>query len=101
MTLTKVTSPPSLRPADGPVRYKVISGNDRSRGQDIEAQYVGPTVVNKIAGVIQTNSADATPSYFEKGAPANYTISFVPVNFERNMRIIILFPKQIKFSDDW
>jgi hypothetical protein len=36
--------------------------------------------------------AAAVPSFMEKGAPANYTIKFVPVNFETNMKILYTFP---------
>jgi hypothetical protein len=37
----------------------------------------------------------------ERGAAANYTISFTPINYERNMRIIIYFPVEITFPSGW
>lgn len=48
-----------------------------------------------------TALAAAVPSFMEKGAPANYTIKFVPVNFENNMKILFTFPKQISFPTPW
>lgn len=37
----------------------------------------------------------------ERGAAANYSISFTPHNYERNMRINIYFPKEITFPAGW
>ena len=37
----------------------------------------------------------------EKGANVNYTLSFVPVNFEKDMLILVKFPSQITFLDPW
>jgi hypothetical protein len=49
--------------------------------------------LNKEPGIISTETAIALPNFMEKGDPANYTISWIPRNFERNMRIIVYFPK--------
>lgn len=37
----------------------------------------------------------------EKGANVNYTMSFVPTNFETDMLITARFPSQITFKDPW
>jgi len=37
----------------------------------------------------------------EKGANVNYTLSFVPTNFETDMLIRVSFPPQITFEDPW
>lgn len=37
----------------------------------------------------------------EKGANVNYTMSFVPTNFETDMLIKARFPPQITFKDPW
>jgi hypothetical protein len=37
----------------------------------------------------------------EKGANVNYTLSFVPTNFEKDMLIKVRFPSQITFKDPW
>ena len=45
--------------------------------------------------------AAAVPSFMEKGSPANYTVAFVPLNFETNMKILITFPPEISFPKPW
>ena len=95
--MTRVTSPPSLRPATGSVTYTVTTNS----GAGIEAQSTGLPVGNTEPGIMQSVLAAAVPSFMEKGAPANYTIKFVPVNFESNMKILFTFPPQISFPKPW
>lgn len=95
--LTRVTSPPSLRPASGSISYSVTTNS----GAGIEAQATGLAVGNTEPGVMKSALAAAVPSFMEKGAPANYTIKFVPVNFETNMKILYTFPSQISFPKPW
>ena len=44
---------------------------------------------------------DALPSFMEKGANVNYTFSFIPINFEKDMLIKIRFPPQMTFPNPW
>ena len=44
---------------------------------------------------------DALPSFMEKGANVNYTLSFIPINFETDMLIIVRFPPEITFANPW
>lgn len=97
MVLTKISSPASLRPADGSIRYKVTT----TEGQDIEALTDGEIITNRDPAIMLASQAGALPSYMERGAAANYSITFTPKNYERNMRIYIYFPKEITFPADW
>lgn len=97
LVLTKISSPSSLRPADGAIRYRVTT----SDGQAIEEFNEGEIISNKDPAIMLASQAGALPSYMERGAKANYTISFTPLNYERNMRIYIYFPKEITFPAGW
>lgn len=37
-----------------------------------------------------------TPAFFEKNATTNYTVAFSPVNFEKNMKIVVKIPPEIQ-----
>ncbi len=50
--------------------------------------------------VISNQTAGITPSYFERAKLANYTLTFKPVNFEANMRILITVPSTIYIPDN-
>ena len=56
-------------------------------------------IVNAEAGTIDGTSAEVVASYFEKNKTANYTFSFTPVNFERNMRMYVGVPAEVKVPD--
>jgi hypothetical protein len=68
---------------------------------DIEAQSTGLSIVNTIPGSIRSDLTDALPSFMEKGANVNYTLSFIPINFETDMLIKVRFPPQITFKNPW
>jgi hypothetical protein len=87
--LTEISSPPSLRPAVGSISYKIRTNS----GSGVEEQTEGLSVGNTQPGVMKSELASAVPNFMEKGAPANYTIKFVPINFEANMKILFTFPK--------
>ena len=53
-------------------------------------------IVNAEAGTIDGTSAEVVASYFEKNKTANYTFAFTPTNFERNMRMYVGVPEEIR-----
>jgi len=95
INVTNITSQSSLRPAVGSVEFKVLS----AEGYIIEAQTSGFIIQNKFTGLLDINTTGISPNYFEKNAPANYTVSFNPINFEQNMKIHIGVPWSITIPD--
>jgi len=72
IVLTNITSPPSLRPAEGSIVFQVKT----TEGFMVEEQGTGLGVVNKKPSRISNTSAGISPSYFELSYFANYTIQF-------------------------
>jgi hypothetical protein len=68
-------------------------------GDIIEALDTGMNIFNQAPGEIPPKITEAVASYFEKNKTANYTFSFTPLNFERNMRIYVGVPEEIKIPD--
>ena len=56
-----------------------------SAGYLYESLSSGLTIQNTVTGTLNSGIASVQPNYFEKSALANYTFSFKPVNYERNM----------------
>jgi hypothetical protein len=58
----------------------------------IEEKTQGLELVNTETGYIDPTVTEVLPSYMEKDSYANYTFSFIPKNFEQNMKIYIKLP---------
>jgi hypothetical protein len=95
LMVTDVYPPSSLRPATESVYYESRTVN----GSRIESQYFGVEVFNKDFATINASAAEVLPSYMEKAEYANYTISFIPTNFEQNMKIRIRVPYSLIVSE--
>ena len=95
LLFTNVTSPDSLRPATGSIEYRVQT----SKGYTIEAYTEDLEVVNTKAGQLLSQYAGVSPAYFEKDAITNYTVAFSPINYEQNMKIVVVVPEQITFNE--
>lgn len=95
MMMTNIESLPSLRPVEGSIAFKILS----KEGYIIEAIDTGMSIANLEPGQIDPAESEVSASYFEKNKTANYTFSFVPTNFERNMRMYVGVPIEIKIPD--
>jgi hypothetical protein len=71
------------------------------QGEKLEYQLTDLNLQNTIAGTINPKTASVIPNYWEKGKLANYTIKFVPENFEQNMKIVIGLDKRVVIPDNW
>ena len=88
IVITNLTSPPSMRPVNGSIAYQVMTKD----GYTIEALSQGLTIKNSNYSLLAPGSVGISPDYYEKNTSANYTVSFVPKNFERNMLITLTVP---------
>jgi hypothetical protein len=61
-------------------------------GYTIEALSQGLIIKNSNYSLLDLGSVGISPDYYEKNTSANYTISFAPKNFERNMLITLIVP---------
>lgn len=78
ITFTNITSPYSLRPVNGSTVYSLTTTD----GYTIETYENDLKIVNKFLGSIEATTAGVSPDYFERNKTANYTLSFVPINYE-------------------
>lgn len=62
-------------------------------GAIIEEKAQGLELQNTETGHIDPEITEVLPSYMEKDSYANYTFSFIPKNFEQNMRVYIRLPE--------
>jgi hypothetical protein len=72
-----------------------------SAGFLYESLSSGLSIVNTETGTLSSSIASVQPNYFEKSALANYTFSFKPVNYERNMQIWIIIPSGLYVPDGY
>jgi hypothetical protein len=45
--------------------------------------------------------AGVSPNYWEKGRANNYTMTFHPIGFEVNMKLVVLVDRNIGIPDDF
>ena len=81
LNITNIVSPFSLKPSSGSIAFKALTAS----GALIEEQTTGFVITNSKAGALNVSQSELVPSYFEKDAFANYTLTFVPINYEINM----------------
>ena len=81
LLITDVVSAPSLAPSNGSIIYKALT----STNFVIEGKDSGFVVTNTEPGALSNVSTEIVPTYFEKDSFSVYTLSFVPLNYERNM----------------
>lgn len=60
----------------------------------------GVEIVNTLPGELNASITEVLPSYMEKSEFANYTLSFIPKNFEQNMKMYVVIPPQLALSDE-
>ena len=97
ITLTEISSPVSMRPTSGTVKYAV----ETAEGNAVESMTTDLTFQNTEWGERDRNLIEISPSYWEKGKPANYSFIIAPNNYEQNMKIYILLPQQIRVPEKW
>jgi hypothetical protein len=52
----------------------------------------GLTVTNTVPGLLNIFTTGVLPKSFSYGVWTNYSLSFVPLNYEQNMKILIAVP---------
>ena len=67
----------------------------------IESKSTGLEILNVEPGVLSNQTTGVTPNYWEKNTAANYTIGFVPKNYEQAMKILITVPKEIQIPENF
>ena len=66
----------------------------------MESMDEGVDIINTMPGELNASIVEVLPSYMEKDELANYTFSFIPKNFEQNMKMYLVVPMQLSLSDD-
>ena len=97
ITLTDISSPITMRPTTGTVVYSVVTAD----GNAVESMTTDLTFQNTEWGTLDRSLIEISPSYWEKAKPANYSFILTPNNYEQNMKIYILLPKQVRVPDNW
>jgi len=95
--LTNILNANSFRPTDSSLEYKLYD----SSGHLVEQKTSGMEIQNTVSSSIDANETGIYLNYWESGAPANYTFSFQPINFEKNMIIKVKVPSEITIPDDF
>ena len=76
--LTNIQNPESFRPLSKSLEFQTVTSDNYL----IESQSTGLEILNVEPGVLSNQTTGVTPNYWEKNTPANYTIGFVPLNYE-------------------
>lgn len=84
-------SAPSLAPSNGSIVFKALTKDNFI----IEGKDSGFVVTNTLAGALSNVTTEILPTYFEKDSYSVYTVSFEPLNFERNMQIKLFIPDDL------
>ena len=80
MTLTNLIPSPSMRPTEGNLTYNLTTWE----GYPLEYSSTSLSFENLYPARISAENATVLPNLWDKGAIANYTLTFEPVGYEIN-----------------
>ena len=73
----------------------------QAQGSILEYYYTPLKFQNTQFGKIDTKAAGLSPNWWEKGRLANYTLTFNPVNYEQNMKIVVYVNQYVRIPQNW
>lgn len=57
-------------------------------------------ITNTVAGEIKSETMSVIPNDFRQSFAANYTLEFLPTNYQMNMKMVIMLPDEILFGSN-
>lgn len=96
--VTSIKNPFSFMPTDDTLQYTVYTDN----GFMIEHTDFSYDlkINNTVEGEFDPNKTAAMPSDFRQNVRANYTLTFSPLNYQQNMKIVVTLPNEINFTNE-
>lgn len=89
--LTEVLNAESTEPSLTSLKYYCYSN-----GNLIEQLTSGVILQTTSAGTLDTASSSIVPDDFRQSKHSNYTLSFKPVNYRQNMKLLLKVPVDIR-----
>lgn len=85
--LTNIKNPHSTQPTSNSVVYSIYT-----QGELIEQKSTELIIENTEPGLLDALRSSVVPSEFKQNLATNYTITFQPINYQQNMRIVVRLP---------